>query len=43
MGFSTDEIAQIQKAMNAINVAISEQTSARQKLAEAETENARSG
>lgn len=41
MGFSTDEIAQIQKAMNATNVAISEQTSARQKLAEAETENAR--
>lgn len=41
MGFSTDEIAQIQKAMEATNVAISEQTSARQKLAEAETENAR--
>lgn len=40
-GFSTDEIAQIQKAMDATNVAISEQTSARQKLAEAETENAR--
>ena len=41
MGFSTDEIAQIQKAMEATNVAISEQTNARQKLAEAETENAR--
>lgn len=41
MGFSTDEIAQIQKAMDATNVAISEQTDARQKLAEAETENAR--
>lgn len=41
MGFSTDEIAQIQKAMNATNIAISEQTNARQKLAEAETENAR--
>lgn len=41
MGFSTDEIAQIQKAINDTNVAISEQTNARQKLAEAETENAR--
>ena len=41
MGFSTDEIAQIQKAMEVTNVAISEQTNARQKLAEAETENAR--
>lgn len=41
MGFSTDEIAQVQKAMDATNVAISEQTNARQKLAEAETENAR--
>lgn len=41
MGFSTDEITQIQKAINDTNVAISEQTSARQKLAEAETENAR--
>ena len=41
MGFSTDEIAQIQKAMDATNVAISEQTDARQKLVEAETENAR--
>lgn len=41
MGFSTDEIAQIQKAIEATNVAISEQTNARQKLAEAETENAR--
>lgn len=41
MGFSTDEITQIQKAMEATNVAISEQTNARQKLAEAETENAR--
>ena len=41
MGFSTDEIAQIQKAINDTNLAISEQTNARQKLAEAETENAR--
>lgn len=41
MGFSTDEIVQIQKAINDTNVAISEQTNARQKLAEAETENAR--
>lgn len=41
MGFSTDEIAQIQKAINDTNVAISEQINARQKLAEAETENAR--
>lgn len=41
MGFSTDEIAQVQKAMDATNVAISEQTNARQKLAEVETENAR--
>lgn len=41
MGFSTDEITQIQKAINDTNIAISEQTNARQKLAEAETENAR--
>lgn len=41
IGFSTDEITQIQKAINDTNVAISEQTNARQKLAEAETENAR--
>ena len=41
MGFSTDEIAKVQKAMEATNVAISEQTNARQKLAEAEVENAR--
>lgn len=41
MGFSTDEIAQVQKAMDATNVAILEQTNARQKLAEVETENAR--
>ena len=41
MGFSTDEIAKIQKAMEDTTVAISEQTNARQKLAEAEVENAR--